>query len=160
DGLGDLIIDWSKVRDLTTAAKVAVIRKGIKLHKKAMPNFIPQGTLTMQEQKLQIAPAPPAAPQSIPVNDAAVVIDQGAFQKALTHSPGIFSDWAGTLTAGATLVEATQKNRTFTGAAALVRAEPTEDWLDPSYRTLINFSEAYGRLSEPGPLTIKTSIFH
>jgi len=113
----------------------------------------------MQDQKLQIAPAAPAAPQSIPVSDSAVVIDQAAFQKGLTHSPGIFSDWAGTLTAGATLVEATQKNRTFTSAVALVRAEPTEAWLDPSYRTLISFSQSYGRLSEPGAV-FKTSIYH
>jgi hypothetical protein len=159
DALGNVTVDWSKVHDLATTANVAVIRKGVKLHRKQSPTSIPQGTLAMQDQKLQIAPAPPAAPQSIPVTDTDVVIDQAAFQKALTHTPGIFSDWAGTLTAGATLVEATQKNRTFTGAAALVRAEPTEDWLNPSYRTLISFAEAYGRLSEPGPLTIKTSIF-
>jgi len=160
DGLGDVTIDWSKVRDLATAAKVAVIRKGVKLHKKEAPTYIPQGTLAEQDQKLQIAPGPPAAPQSIPLTDTAVVIDQAAFQKALNRSPGIFSDWAGTLTGGATLVEATQKNRTFTGAAALVRAEPTEDWLDPSYRTLVNFSASYGKLSEPGATTIKTSIIH
>ena len=160
DGLGEVTIDWSKVRSLQTTAKVAVIGKDVKLRKKHLPSNVPQGTLGMQEQKMQIAPAPPAAPQSIPVADASVVIDQDAFQKALMRTPGILSDWTGTLTAGATLVHATQNNQTFTGAAALVRAEPTEDWLEPGYRTLINFSESYGKLTQPATPTIKTSIYH
>jgi len=160
DALGDLTIDWSKVRELETSAKVAVIRKDVKLHKKRIPPNLPQGTLAVQNQTLQITAAPGAAVQSIPVPDSAVVIDQPTFQKAMTETPGFFSDWKGTITAGATLVRATQNNETYTAAVSLVRAEPTQDWLDPNYRTLINFSESYGKLTQPATATIKTSIFH
>jgi hypothetical protein len=160
DVLGNLTIDWSKVKELETSAKVAVIRKGVKLRKKETPADVPQGTLAMQDQKLEVTPAPGAPAQSIPVPDSAVVLDQGQFQKALTGRPGLLSDWKGTITAGATIVQATQNNRTFNGAVSLVRAEPTENWLNPSYRTLIIFSESYGELTQPATPTIKTSIFH
>jgi Protein of unknown function, DUF481 len=160
DALGDLTIDWSKVKELETSAKVAVIRKGVKLRKKEIPSDLPQGTLAMQDQKLQVTPAPGAPAQSIPVADSAVVLEQVAFQKAITRTPGFLSDWTGTVTAGATLVQATQTNRTFTGAVNLVRTEPSENWLDPSYRTSFAFSESYGVLTQPGTPSIKTSIFH
>ena len=160
DVLGDLTIDWSKVKELQSTSKVAVIRKGVKFQRKKTPVDIPIGTLAMQDQKLQITAAPGASAQSIPITDASVVLDSDAFQKAANRSPGIFSDWTGTVTLGATLVEATQKNRTLAGAVSLVRAEPTEDWLNPSYRTSFTYSEAYGKLTQPGTPAIKTSIFH
>ena len=160
DALGDLTIAWSKVKELETSAKVAVIGKGVKLRRNAIPRDVPQGTLAMQDQKLQVTPAAGAPAQSIPVANAAVVLDQAAFQKAINRTPGIFSDWNGALTAGATLVAATQSNRTFTGAVGLVRAEPAEEWLNPSYRTSFDFSASYGKLTQPGTPTIKTSIYH
>lgn len=160
DILGDLTIDWKKVKELQTSAKVAVLRKGVKLTKKQNTSDVPQGTLAVEDQKLQVTPAPGAPAQSIPVADSAIVIDQAAFQKAMTTTPGFFTDWNGTITAGATLVEATQDSRNFNGAIALVRAEPTEDWLNPSYRTSLNFSASYGEVTQPSTPTIKTSIYH
>lgn len=160
DILGDLTIDWKKVKELQTSAKVAVLRKGVKLTKKQNTSNVPQGTLAVEDQKLQVTPAPGAPAQAIPVADSAIVIDQAAFQKAMTTTPGFFTDWNGTITAGATLVEATQDSRNFNGAIALVRAEPTEDWLNPNYRTSLNFSASYGEVIQPSTPTIKTSIYH
>lgn len=160
DVLGDLTIDWSKVRELETSANVAVIRKGVQFRRKQTPLNIPIGKLAVQDQKLQITAAPGSPVQSIPLADAAIVIDEGAFQKAANRTPGIFSDWTGTVTAGATLVRATQNNQTFTGAVSLIRAEPSEDWLNPSYRTSFAYSESYGKLTQPATPTIKSSIFH
>ncbi len=114
----------------------------------------------MQDKKIQVTPAPGAPPQSIPVADAAQILDQAAFQKAMTRTPGFLSDWAGTITLGASLVQATQDSRTATGALNLVRAEPTESWLNPSYKTSIIFAESYGELSQPSTPTIRTSITH
>ncbi len=160
DMLGSLTINWKKVKELQTSAKVAVIRKGVILHRHADTSNIPQGTLAERDNTIQVTPTPGAAPQSVPVADSALVIDQASFQKAMTRTPSLLSDWTGTTTFGATLVQATQENRTFNGAVALVRAEPTEDWLNPSYRTLINFSTTYGELTQPATPTIKTSIYH
>lgn len=160
DILGNLTVDWSKVKELRTAAKVAVIRKGVKLRKKQSTADIPQGTLTETDQKLQLAPATGPAAQPIPVADASVVVDQAAFTKAMTTSPGFFSDWKGTVTAGAALVQATQDSYTFNGALNLVRAEPAENWLDARYRTIVNFSDSFGEVTQPATPTVKTAIFH
>jgi Protein of unknown function, DUF481 len=159
DVLGDITVDWSKVKELHTASKVAVIRKGVQLGKHSDGAAIPQGTLNMENQTLQVA-SPPQPPQSIPVADASVVVDQPSFDKALHHAPGFLNGWAGAVTLGATLVEATQDNETFTGAFSLVRAEPGESWIAPRNRTIFDFSASYGELSQPGTPTVKTSIFH
>ncbi len=160
DVLGDLTIDWKKVKELHTQQKVAVIRKGVKLRMKESAAGVPQGTLAVEDQKIQLTPAPPQAQQPIPVSDADVVIDQAAFEKAMTHMPSFIEDWKGTATVGLALVEATQDSRTFTGAISLVRAEPSENWLNPSNRTAFDFSESYGEVTQPATPTIKTSIFH
>jgi len=158
DALGDLTIDWSKIKELRTAQKVAVIRKGVTLAKHANPASVPQGTLTVENQNAQLA-APPQPPQSIPLSDTSAIVDRSSFEKAVTHAPGFLEDWAGTVTAGASLVNATQDDRTFNEAVSLVRAEPAETWLSPSNRTSLDFSASYGDISQPKTPTVKTSIF-
>lgn len=160
DAVGELTIDWKKVQELHTGTAVAVIRQGEKLHKHQDTSSIPQGTLTMREQNLQITPAAGAPPQSIPVAQSAVVVPEPDFQTAMTRSPGILSDWTGSITAGATLVQATQDSRSFNGALSLIRAEPTEAWLNPSYRTTLTFLGTYGEITQPLTPTVKTSIYH
>ena len=160
DALGNLTVDWSKVRELDTAGKVAVLRQGVKFKRHHTPLDIPIGTLQMQNQTLQITAAPGSPVQPIPLAQSAVIIDEESFQRAANRTPGFFNDWTGTITAGATIVQATQTNHTFTAGASVVRAEPTEDWLHPSYRTSFAFTESYGQLTQPGATTIKTSIFH
>lgn len=160
DALGDITVEWSKVQELHTSAPVAVIRKGVKLAKHLAPSSIPQGQLTVQNQQAQLTAAPPQPPQSIPLAETNVIVDQPAFAKATTRKSGVFEDWAGGLTLGATLVNATQENRTFTGAINLVRTEPAETWLNPHNRTSLDFAAAYGDISQPHTPTIKTSIFH
>src|ERR1700693_3764009 len=159
DVLGDITVDWSKVKELHTSSKVAVIRKGVQLGKHNDTATIPQETLNRENQPLQVA-SPPQPPQSIPVGDSSVIVDQPSFDKALHHAPGFLHGWAGTVTLGGTLVEATQDDKTVTGAISLVRAEPGESWIAPRNRTIFDFSASYGELSQPGTPTAKTSIFH
>ena len=158
DVLGNITVDWSKVKELHTAQKVAVIRKGVKLAKHADTASVPQGTLNMENQNLQLSGA--QTPQSIPVAESSVIVDQPSFEKAVSHQPGFLHNWGGAITLGATLVEATQENKTFNGAINLVRAEPAESWLVPRNRTIFDFSTSYGELSQPNTPTIKTSIYH
>jgi hypothetical protein len=160
DALGDITVDWSKVKDLQSSAKVAVIPKNAKLRKGADGSSIPQGTLSMQDQQLHLTGVPTAPPQSIPVGDASLIVDQPSFQNALSHQPGFFEAWKGTITVGAAVVNATQDSETFTGAVNLVRAIPTENWLEPSNRTSLNLNAAYGEVMQPETPSIKTAIFH
>jgi hypothetical protein len=41
-----------------------------------------------------------------------------------------------------------------------VRAVPSETWLTPRNRTTIDFSDSYGKVTQPGTPEVKTSIFH
>jgi len=161
DAIGDITVDWSKVKELRTAGKVAVLRKGVTVRKRTDLATIPQGTLNVENQQIELAASPAApAPPAIPVAEANVIIDQPAFEKAVSHEEGFFHDWKGTITLGGTLVQATQNNRTFTGAISLVRVDPSEAWIAPRNRTSFNASAAYGELSQPNTPTVKTSIYH
>jgi Protein of unknown function, DUF481 len=160
DALGEITVDWSKVKELQSSAKVAVLPKNAKLRNHADASTIPQGTLSMQDQQLHLTVAPPEPPKSIPVADVGEIVDQAGFQNALSHTPGFFQDWKGTVTIGASVVNATQDSESFNGAVSLVRAIPAENWLEPSNRTSLNLSAAYGEVSQPATPTIKTDIFH
>lgn len=160
DMAGEVTVDWGKIKELHTSQKFAVIRKNVTLGKHVNASAVPQGTLSMSDQKLTVAPTGQAAPQTIAVGDAAHVIDQATFQKDVLHNPGFFNGWAGAVAAGASLVEATQNSRTFTGAFNFVRAIPSENWLEPRNRTIVDFSASYGKVSQPGTPTVKTDIIH
>jgi Protein of unknown function, DUF481 len=159
DALGEITVDWSKVKELQTSAKVAVIPKGARLRKPGDAANIPQGTLSMQDQQIHLT-APPEPPHSIPVGDAGQIVDQAGFQNALSHQPGFFQAWKGTVTVGAAVVNATEDSESFNGALSLVRAIPTENWLEPRNRTSLNLNAAYGEVTQPLTPTIKTAIFH
>ncbi len=160
DAIGDITVDWNKVKELQSNTKVAVIRKGVVLRHRSDSASIPEGTLAMRDQTLILTPAPATAPQPVPVADAAVVIDAPAFEKAITHNPSLLHDWKGAATLGASVVAATQNSRTFTVGIGLIRTEPSENWLDPRDRTSLNFSTSYGEVTQPSSPTIKTSIYH
>ena len=157
DALGEITVDWSKVKELQSSAKVAVIPKGVRLRKRADASTIAQGTLSVQDQQVHLAAEPP---KTIPVADAGLIIDQAGFEKALSQEPGFFQDWKGNITIGGAIVNATQDSETFTGAVSLVRAIPTENWLEPRNRTSLNLNAAYGEVTQPGTPSIKTAIFH
>jgi hypothetical protein len=158
DMAGEVTVEWKKVQELHTSQRFAVIGKNVKLRHRE-ENGIPRGTIAMKDQTIAVNPGGGQPPQAVPVADTANVIDEPAFQKALQR-PGLLEDWKGALSGGASLVEATQNSTTLTGIVALVRAVPTEGWLDPSNRTLVDFSASYGKVTQPGTPTVKTSIFH
>jgi Protein of unknown function, DUF481 len=159
DALGEITVDWSKIKELHTSTKVAVIRKGEKLSRHVAAATIPQGTLAVENQTAELT-APPQPPQSVPLALTSAIVDQPSFEKAVNRSPGFLQDWGGTVTLGAALVDATQDSSTFMGAISLVRAEPTEAWLNPRRRTIFDFTASYGDISQPNTPTVKTSIFH
>jgi hypothetical protein len=119
---------------------------------------VPTGTVSMENQSVQITPSS-GAPEEIPVGQIQNLIDLPTFERSLQR-PGIFEAWKGSASFGASLVLATQNNRTYTSAVSLVRAVPTESWMDPVSRTTLDFSSSYGELVQPGQPTVKTSIYH
>lgn len=159
DAIGEITVDWSKVKELQSSQAFAVVPKNVELKRNADTSKIPEGTIAVADQKITVTPAA-GQPQVVAVADADHVIDKTAFENALQHNPGFLSDWGGTVTAGATLVESTQESRTFNVAINLVRTVPDTDWLRRRNRTIVNFSTAYGTLSQPNTPLVKTDIYH
>jgi hypothetical protein len=159
DMAGELTVAWSKIQELRTSRPFAVIGKHAQLVKHGDVSQVPEGNLAMTDQKIAVQPAA-GQPHTVPVADAGFVVAQPDFEKAMTRTDGFFEDWAGTVTAGVSLIESTQDSETFTGGISLVRAEPPDAWLNPSSRTLLNFSAAYGKITQPGEPEIKTDIYH
>jgi hypothetical protein len=159
DSAGEVKVDWSKVKEFHSSQRFAVIKKDLQIHKHLDPSTIPQGVLSMADQKLEVNPGEGRAPQTIPVGDAAEVIDASDFQKDIGHQ-GLLQDWKGSITGGASLVVSTQKSRTFTGGFHFVRASPEADWLEPRNRTIFDFGASYGKISQPGVEDVKTEIYH
>jgi len=159
DMVGEITVDWSKVKELHTAGKFAVLPPGADLGKHSDLTKIPQGAIAAGDGKITVTPAT-GAPQTVAVGDAAHVVEESDFENAVHGTPNFFSEWGGTITAGASLVQATQQSRTFNTAVALVRTIPDEDWLRRRNRTTVDFSAAYGTVEQPNTATVKTEIYH
>jgi hypothetical protein len=159
DTVGEVTVDWSKIQELRTGDQFAVIRNGVRLRGQRDAATVPQGPITATDQNITITPTGGRSPETVPVPDAAFVVSETAFQNAL-HGAGILQAWKGTLTGGVSLVEATQKSHTVTSNVSLVRTTPTETWLDPRDRTIIDFSSALGKITQSGTPAMKTSIYH
>ena len=159
DSLGNVTILWSKIKELASSRRFAVVPKDFHLKGKQTDEQIPRGVIAVADQKIRITPGEGQAVQAIDVNDAGLLIDEAAYLKAL-RNPGLGEDWKGALTGGVSLVRATQTSQTFTGLAHLNRAIPLEDWLAARNRTLANFTASYGKLNQPDTPEVKTNIFH
>ncbi len=159
DSAGDVNIPWAKIKELTSSRRFAVIPKGIIFKRKEMVSKIPRGVLGFTDGKIQITPGNGQPVQTVATSDTGFIIDEDAYQKAL-HNPGLGEDWKGAITGGVSLMEATQTSESFTGEAHLTRAIPTEDWLAPRDRTLVNFTASYGKIDQPNTPEVKTDMVH
>lgn len=159
DMLGSITADWSKVKELHSSKTFAVIPKGVEFKRNANVSGVPEGTLTVADQKITVTPAG-GAPKTVAMAEATNVVDDAAFKKALTRNPSFFEDWTGGLGAGASLANSTQTAESFNAAVNLVRVSPLESWLRRRNRTAFTFSTGFGEIKSPGTATVKTSIYH
>jgi hypothetical protein len=170
DIVGDVNVEWSKVKELRTSKKVAVIEKNLQMKHHQLPANVPIGPASVADEQITIQSATNATIAPIPVKNAQFVIDDTTLDKQLRGHPGFFEAWNGAATAGVTLVQATQNQYSFNGAVALARLVPTVSWLDPLNRTTIDYSQSYGKITDPAytdangnfvPSSYsKSSIFH
>jgi hypothetical protein len=160
DMAGDITVTWDKIKSIHTAQQFAVIKQGQHVNRKTADADIVQGNVQVEDNQVKVTQGTGGATKDIPTKDAQYVIDKDTFTKEVRNRPGFFSGWNGSVTAGATLVEATQNSRNFTGNAALVRAIPSVDWLDARDRTIFDFTGAYGQVTQPGTVGTKTNIIH
>ena len=159
DTIGEVSIDLSKIQELHVSEKFAVIRKNVKLARHERDGQIPIGTISVTNKTVDVNPGEGKPTQSVAVGEISNIVDQPSFDKAFHHE-SFFADWKGELELGSSIVEATQNSVSISSSVSLVRAVPTQDWLPPRDRTTVNFSDSYGKVTQPGTPEVKTSIYH
>jgi hypothetical protein len=160
DILGDITVDWSKIKQLNSTQKFAVVEKGVKLRTNESDAKIPQGSVTLQDGDLHVQTTDGSTPLVLPLSQTADVIDQASFERFVLSRPSWYENWKGSATVGIAVVNATQSSQTYTSAINFARDIPGESWMDPESRTSLMFTSSYGELKQPSTPTLKTSIFH
>src|SRR5580698_1620593 len=90
DAIGEITVDWSKVKELQSSQAFAVVPKNVELKRNADTSKIPEGTIAVADQKITVTPAPGqpnAQTQIVAVADADHIIDKAAFDAELQHNP-------------------------------------------------------------------------
>jgi hypothetical protein len=159
DMAGEIAVAWKKIKQIHTNREFAVIPNGVNVKRGENAAKIPQGTFNVRNQQIQLR-NPGAALETIPTADSAYVVDKKTFDRAVLRGDSLLQAWNGSVTLGSSLVEATQRSNTLSGAATLLRVTPQEHWLDRRDRTSLNVSFAYGKLTQPNTPDAKTDIYH
>jgi hypothetical protein len=174
ESLGDVTLEWDKIKELHTTEKFGVLQQSATSKGKHAAASIPTGPVDVTDGKLTVNAE--GAPTSLPVAKAQFVMDDAVLRKQVFSAPGFFAGWNGAATAGATVVSSTTNQYTFSGAVNMVRTIPVVPWLDPRNKTLFAFNESYGKITQPAysypatppatgnvlvPASVtKSSIFH
>ncbi len=154
---GAITVPWAKVKTLTSAQHFAWIEKNLKLSKQDALTLVPVGSVQADEKTLTIATR--TGPRTGPIADTSMLMNAAAFDKALRRA-GLLQGWAGSVTAGASLVRATEDSTTFNGSLTLTRGTPAVPWIPARDRSILNYNQSYGTTAQGGVLTDETNIFH
>jgi len=158
---GEITVPWSKVKELHSTRRFAVIPKNVKISGTEEAKAIPQGTVSVAEKRIEIKPAPPAVARAVSLTDSGHVVDVDSFEGSF-QSPGVFGGWSPTVSVGGSLVAATQNEKTLNAAVRLERLVPDVDWRNTSNRTLIDLSASYTRTHSTlasNPATVRAIIY-
>src|ERR1700755_2441116 len=105
DAVGEVTVSLSKIKELRSNEGFVILKNGEKVSRRQSK---PAGTISVGNNAVTQT-SPSAAPETVPVKDLAYIIDQATYNKELNGKPGPFSGWTGSLTGGASPVEATQE---------------------------------------------------
>ena len=158
DQAGEVQVARAKIRQLVAHGDFAAIETHAKIRRRHANPQVPRGTLVADAQAITLHTS--SGDKTVPWADVSVLTPTSAYVAAVEHSPNVLHGWNGTITAGASTVTSTQNEETYNSAITLSRAIPIAAWLRPSYRTLLNFSNSYGKITQPNTPTVETSIFH
>ncbi len=165
DMAGEITVPLNKIKELRSASSFAIVRKDVPVQKTP-----PQtGTIAVSEGSLTLN-STNAPPQSIPEKELAYIVDTPTFEREIAGHQSFREGWVGAITAGASLIRATQSGTTFTAGVSAVRNTPSVAYIPRRDRTIFNLQESYGKFTQPGFLqtppsanaavVIKTNIFH
>jgi hypothetical protein len=158
DNAGMVQVPWDKLKELRTEAPFAVIENGEVVRRKKANREVPIGAIAVDGDTLTVTTAQGA--QQVPVKNIAYLVDQPTFERNILNGQRLLQGITGTITAGASTVNSTQNSESVTTAIVLARGVPAVTWMPPRERTLLNFSNSYGRITEPNVPTVMTNILH
>ena len=158
DTAGEVQVAPAKIRQLVAHEDFAIIEVGARIRRRHANPQVPRGTLVADAQAITMQTS--NGTMVVLWKNVSVLIPTSAYVTDVEHSPNVLHGWKGAITAGASTVTSTQNEVTYNSAITLSRAIPMAAWLRPSYRTLLNFSNSYGKITQPNTPTVKTSIFH
>jgi hypothetical protein len=167
--LGNVTVPLEKVKMLNTSHPFAAVEKNQRVTRKTAVEQIPVGSIALKDNSVSVSRSH-AEEKSIPESQIASLVDAATFHREIQSESDFLYGWAGSITLGASLVEATNSAQTYTGSVALVRSIPTIAWLPPASKTTLNLSGTYGLAKNPeiisngeifqAPSTSKTDILH
>src|SRR5215469_4663872 len=117
DPLGDVTVDWDKVRELHSSQDFAVLQKNARLKRHSI---FPSGSVDVANGSVTVHPKD-ASPKTVPVKETEYVVDYPTLDRQINHEPHLYAGWNGAITAGGTLVQATQNQYTVSAGMAMVR---------------------------------------
>jgi hypothetical protein len=158
EGAGTLTIAWTYVKSLRVPESFAVLAKGVRVRQGRPNRKVPEGPLTVEGGTLSVSAL--SGPVRIPIATVLHLVDAKTYEKEVNGQEHLWQGWSGSITGGASFVEATQSLETFNFGIALTRTIPTVSWLEPDDRTLLGFTSTYGTISQPNTPSISTSIYH
>jgi hypothetical protein len=158
DNAGTIKVPWAKLKQLTTTGPFAVIEDGTIVARKHKNPDVPMGIIAVNGDTLSVTTA--NGVQQIPVKSIAYLVDEPTFEKNVLKRQGLFQGITGSISAGASTVTSTQNSESVNTNVALARGVPAVDWMPPRQRTLLNFNNSYGRITQPNTPTVKTNILH
>jgi hypothetical protein len=148
DVLGDLTIPVGKITSMHTNTRFAAGTTTEPLTKKNIAEEVAVGKVALENQKLTVQ-LPEGHVRSFPMADLSFMLDEPAYRRELHNEADFFYGWTGSVTLGATLVQATNSSQTYTGAVGFVRAIPTIAGLPAGSKTILNLSGTYGLAENP-----------
>ena len=158
ESAGMVQVPWAKLKSLHTEKQFAVIENGALVKRKNKNADVPLGTLDIEGDTISVATL--QGMRQIPVKNVEYLVDEATFVKNVQHGQKLTQGITGSVTAGASTVSSTQNSESVNTAVVLARGVPAVAWLPARQRTLVNFSNSYGRISETGTPTVKTNILH
>jgi hypothetical protein len=159
DMAGQVTVGFDKIKELRAGSKAtqfALLKKGAKITRNTPA---PEGTVSIADNAVHVAPKAPTSDEPQAVSTAAAVpvaqvdqlVSKAEFDKQVgSHS--FFEGWNGAVTGGATLARSTTSETSLTLGLSLIRAMPTVSWLPPRNRTTANVVESYGKNTSPGAI--------
>jgi hypothetical protein len=158
DNAGSVDVPWAKLKELHTQGSYAVIQTGVHVGHKNSNADVPIGTISIEGDTLTVNTKDGA--RQIPVKNIAYIVDQATFEKNVYKKQGLTEGITGAVSAGVSTVSSTQNSVSINTAVVLARVVPPVAWMPPRSRTLLNFNNSYGKVTQPNTPTVKTSILN